>query len=242
MVASPSKLKEPIPKLLSMSPLNTHCGSNVGLLWLTHHMPCSPGAAPPQPVVPQEWPPCKFWAWRGSPAPSTWTPPWLIWDVFNIYLFLTSHILPSPRSLDSKEETRTYLLFPFSLSSALPPWTGRIFYFQKYGNFYYVIFSLLYSMVQNNNTPSQASKVYSWCTDGSFLEFSKHFSLSAKHEFEDSLTFHIIILTWNPKTKPRLFILGGLPSSPELINSMPGQPDSEEWKYIDILKIWFLLH
>lgn len=148
MVASPSKLKEPIPKLLSMSPLNTHCGSNVGLLWLTHHMPCSPGAAPPQPVVPQEWPPCKFWAWRGSPAPSTWTPPWLIWDVFNIYLFLTSHILPSPRSLDSKEETRTYLLFPFSLSSALPPWTGRIFYFQKYGNFYYVIFSLLYSMVQ----------------------------------------------------------------------------------------------
>lgn len=48
-------------------------------------------------------------------------------------------------------------------------------------------------------TLSQASKFYSWYTDGSFLEFGKHFSLAAKHWFEDSLTFHITILTRNPQ-------------------------------------------
>lgn len=45
-----------------------------------------------------------------------------------------------------------------------------------------------------------------------------------------------------PKAKPRLFILGGLPTSPDLIDSVPGQPDSKERKYFDMLRIQFLLH
>lgn len=78
------------------------------------------------------------------------------------------------------------LLFPFllPLSSAQLPQTGRTFHFQLNGNFTYVTISLLNIMVRNNNTLSQASKVHSGHTDGSFLEFGKHFSLSAKHGFK----------------------------------------------------------
>ena len=163
LVTCVSKLTKPVPQLLSTSPSETHGGTAWGQSTgsFDEHITCPLllcGAAHLSLWNQVRWSPFEFWRWSESPGPSLSIPPQLNWMCLLPTTSSAHTVLPSPRGLSSEEKTRTCLLFLSPLSSALPPWSRRIFYFQLSGNFPYGIFSLLYLMTQSSNTLSEASR------------------------------------------------------------------------------------